>query len=276
MSRRFPHLPRHAPAARTPTRRLTVLAGVGAALAVAAIAVPAVRDSDSPAPSRAATGASTPTPTSAPGSSPTTAVQPAPLDDAGSDRAGGGKVVYLSFDDGPHAHYTAQVLDLLDQYQVKATFFQVGGNIASHPELTRRAHQAGHSIQNHSWSHADMRKLTADELAQEVTSTDEKIKEHTGYTPRCLRPPYGAMNAQVKSLAASQGKKIRLWTIDTEDWRARTADQIAQQVLDSVQPESIVLMHDGGGDRSTTVAALPTIIRSLKDRGFTFSPLWCR
>jgi peptidoglycan/xylan/chitin deacetylase (PgdA/CDA1 family) len=226
----------------------------------------------------AAAGSGTP-PARSPAQSPTATptgdrqVQPAPADGA---RDAGARVVYLSFDDGPDPRYTPQVLDLLDRHQVKATFFQLGGSIARHPDLTRRAHEAGHSIQNHSWSHPDLRGLSTDRVRTEVTSTDEKIREHTGYTPRCLRPPYGATNARVKSVAAALGKKVRLWTIDTEDWRNPDAGRIARHVLANVQPGSIVLMHDGGGDRSETVAALPTIIDALKERGYAFAPLWCR
>jgi Predicted xylanase/chitin deacetylase len=128
------------------------------------------------------------------------------------------KYVYLTFDDGPHSTYTAQILDILTEYQVRATFFQVGQNVRSYPYLTKRAHDRGDSVQNHTWSHPDLRYVSWDRFKTEVQRTDSYIRGQTGYTPRCLRPPYGGVNDQVRSRAAALGKKIRLWTVDPRDW----------------------------------------------------------
>jgi peptidoglycan/xylan/chitin deacetylase (PgdA/CDA1 family) len=186
------------------------------------------------------------------------------------------KYVYLSFDDGPHPRYTAQVLDILSRYQVRATFFEIGQNVARYPSLTRRAHLRGHSVQNHTWSHPDLRTVSAATFRSQVLRTDGVIRAQTGYTPRCLRPPYGAVNSTVRSRTAALGKKIRLWTIDPRDWARPGSSVIARRVLDNVRPGSIILLHDGGGDRSQTVAALPTILRTLKAQGYVFYRMWCR
>jgi peptidoglycan-N-acetylglucosamine deacetylase len=186
------------------------------------------------------------------------------------------KHVYITFDDGPHPTYTPQVLDILKTYGAKATFFQIGQNVKRYPTLTLRAHQRGHSVQNHTWSHPDLRTVSWSTFKSQVTSTDKSIKAQTGYTPRCLRPPYGATNSQVKSRAKSLTKTIRLWTIDTRDWSRPGTTTIVNRVLNNVRSGSVILLHDGGGNRSQTVAALPTILKTLKARGYVFYRMWCK
>ncbi|WP_020390953.1 polysaccharide deacetylase family protein [Kribbella catacumbae] len=185
------------------------------------------------------------------------------------------KYVYLTFDDGPHPQYTAQVLAILRKYGVRATFFELGRNAARYPYLTRRADLYGHSVQNHTWSHPDLRKVSWATFKSQVQSTDRTLRAQTGYTPRCLRPPYGATNSVVSRRAAALGKKVKLWSVDPRDWSRPGTSVIVRRVLASVRSGSVVLMHDGGGNRSQTVAALPTILRTLKARGYTFYPIWC-
>lgn len=184
------------------------------------------------------------------------------------------KVVYITFDDGP-SPYTPQVLKVLSQYGVHATFFEVGQMVAAHPSYTSQVYRQGNSVQNHSWSHPDLRKLTAAQFAYQVSATDRQITAHTGYRPCCLRPPYGAVNATVRARAAGLGKKIVLWTVDPRDWSRPGASAIRSRVLSQVRPGSVVLLHDGGGDRSQTVAALGGILRTLKAKGYTFAT-WAR
>ena len=188
--------------------------------------------------------------------------------------ASAGKVVYITFDDGPSV-YTPQVLKVLAQYGVHATFFEVGQNVASHPALTSQVYRRGNSVQNHTWSHPDLRKLSASQFAYQVSATDRQIRAHTGYRPCCLRPPYGAVNGTVRARAAGLGKKLALWTVDPRDWSRPGAAAIRTRVLGQVRPGSVVLLHDGGGDRSQTVAALGGILKTLKARGYTFAT-WAR
>lgn len=194
---------------------------------------------------------------------------------AAAGKAVTSKVVYITFDDGPSPVYTPKVLKVLAQYRVHATFFEVGQNVAAHPSVTTRVYRAGNSVQNHSWSHPDLRKLSASQFAYQVTATDRQIRAHTGYRPCCLRPPYGAVNGAVRSRTAALGKKIALWTVDPRDWSRPGASAIQARVLSHVRPGSVVLLHDGGGDRSQTVAALSGILRTLKARGYTFAT-WAR
>ncbi|MFF7456983.1 polysaccharide deacetylase family protein [Kitasatospora sp. NPDC008115] len=186
------------------------------------------------------------------------------------------KVVYLTFDDGPSPRYTPQVLALLSQYGVRATFFEIGQNVAAYPGVTRQVGAQGHSVQNHSWSHPDLRKVSKSAFQYQVTATDARIRAQTGTTPTCLRPPYGGVNGAVRSGAAGLGKSIQLWSVDPQDWARPGRAAIERRVLDAVKPGSVILLHDGGGDRGQTVAALPGILRTLKSRGYTFALLPCR
>ena len=184
------------------------------------------------------------------------------------------KYVYLTFDDGP-SQYTPQILRILRAYGARATFFELGQNVARHPYLTRRVYQQGNSVQNHTWSHPDLRHVSWPVFRSQVQKTDRYIRAQTGYTPRCLRPPYGGTNRLVSHRAAVLGKKIRVWTIDTRDWSRPGTSVIVRRALANVHSGSVILMHDGGGNRSQTVAALPTILRTLKARGFVFTTMSC-
>ena len=182
--------------------------------------------------------------------------------------------VYLTFDDGP-SQYTPQILRILRAYGARATFFELGQNVARYPYLTRRVYQQGNSVQNHTWSHPDLRHVSWPVFRSQVQKTDRYIRAQTGYTPRCLRPPYGGTNRLVSHRAAVLGKKIRVWTIDTRDWSRPGTSVIVRRALANVHSGSVILMHDGGGNRSQTVAALPTILRTLKARGFVFTTMSC-
>ncbi|WP_427890231.1 polysaccharide deacetylase family protein [Kribbella sp. GL6] len=185
------------------------------------------------------------------------------------------KYVVLTFDDGPDAEYTPKVLDILAKYDAKATFFEVGQNVRKHPELTKRIHEAGHSVQNHTWDHSDLRKLTAARFQQEVASTDQAIRAEIGSTPGCLRPPYGGVSATVRQRARQLHKDLVVWTVDSRDWTKPGTAAIVQRVLKNVHSGSVVLMHDGGGNRAQTVAALPAILTALKAQGYGFRTLTC-
>jgi peptidoglycan/xylan/chitin deacetylase (PgdA/CDA1 family) len=185
------------------------------------------------------------------------------------------KYVVLTFDDGPDIEYTPKVLEILAKYDAKATFFEIGQSVQKHPELTKRAHAAGHSVQNHTWTHPDLRKLGATAFRQQIMSTDQAIRAQTGSTPGCLRPPYGGVSAAVRQRAKALGKDLVVWTVDSRDWTKPGTTAIVQRVLKNVHSGSVILMHDGGGNRSQTVAALPTILKTLKAQGYGFRTLTC-
>ncbi|MEV0401017.1 polysaccharide deacetylase family protein [Actinoallomurus sp. NPDC050550] len=184
------------------------------------------------------------------------------------------KVVYLSFDDGP-SPYTPKVLKVLARYGARATFFELGQNVTRHPGLTRKVVAQGGSVQNHTWSHPDLTRVSASVFRSQVRRTDRAIRAATGVTPECLRPPYGAVNHTVRARARALHKKVVLWTVDPQDWARPGTSAIVHRVLAHVHPGSVVLMHDGGGNRGQTVAALPEILKALKERGYTFRLIAC-
>lgn len=184
----------------------------------------------------------------------------------------GEKVVALTFDDGP-SPYTGQVLEVLRRERVPATFFVLGMNVRERPADVHALALAGMSVQSHTWDHADMESLSEAELDRELRSTTRVIQAHTGLRPRCVRPPYGATNTHVQRRIARAGQVPVTWNVDTRDWKHARAGTIVRRAVSGTRPGSIVLMHDGGGDRRQTVAALPRIIERLRARGYTFTTL---
>ena len=183
------------------------------------------------------------------------------------------KVVHLTFDDGPSEPWTGQVLDLLERYRAKATFFAVGSELATHRAQARRIVREGHAIANHTYHHLDLTCLADRQLLAELDRTQALIRRLTGSETRWLRPPYGAVNAHVRALAAQRGYRIALWDVDPQDWRRPGVSSIVNNVLANTANREIILLHDGGGDRSQTVTALERILRALSARGYSFKPL---
>ena len=184
---------------------------------------------------------------------------------------GGEKVLYLTFDDGPSA-YTQAVLDVLARYDAKATFFVLGRPAASQPEMIEAIYAAGHGLGNHTYSHPALPNVGWQRMADEVAGAAAAIG---GRDSGCLRPPYGARSATVAKNAARLGYQLVLWSIDPRDWARPGAQTIAARVISRAHPNGVVVMHDGGGDRSQTVAALEIILPTLRDQGYRFAAM-CR
>lgn len=182
--------------------------------------------------------------------------------------ANGEKLVALTFDDGPWPSSTEQVLNILKQFNIKATFFWVGTQIQANPELAKRVVAAGHAVGNHSWTHV---MDNVDELvaAQEVGNTTRLIYETTGVRTTLFRPPGGNLNGQLVPYAKGQQNTVVLWSADSSDYYVSTP-LIIDNVLSNVQPGGIALLHDGGGDRAATIEALPQIITGLQKQGYKF------
>ena len=185
-----------------------------------------------------------------------------------------GNAVYLTFDDGP-SEYTLQVKALLDQYGMKATFFMIGQQVAQRRDVVRRLAADGFAIGDHTWDHTDLSKASTQRFLSEVDVTRSAIRQVTGRTTTCLRPPYGATNSSTRALAQRDGFKIVLWDVDPQDWARPGVDAIVTNVLDHTRAGSVVLMHDGGGERSQTLAALRRILPTLRSRGLTSAALDC-
>jgi peptidoglycan/xylan/chitin deacetylase (PgdA/CDA1 family) len=181
--------------------------------------------------------------------------------------------VALTFDDGPQPVFTPQVLRVLQQYGVHATFFCIGSQVQAYSAIVRQTVQGGNAVGNHSWSHANLTTLSPAAIRQQLSTTSAAIKRATGVAPRLFRPPYGATNETVRSIATQLGLVQTLWTIDTSDWQRPGVATIVNTVLTHAHNGNIILLHDGGGDRSQTVQALSQIISGLEQRGFTFTTL---
>lgn len=170
-------------------------------------------------------------------------------------------MVALTFDDGP-SQYTSGILDTLEKYESRATFFEVGNRVNWYPETVLRIDQMGCEIGNHSYDHALLGNASASKIRSEISTTDAKIKAITGKTPTLLRPPYGSIGSSLRNNA---GKPMILWSIDTLDWQSRNADKVYQSVMSQVSDGDIILMHDIYQSTQTAVAR---IVPELKKRGY--------
>ena len=187
----------------------------------------------------------------------------------GGAATAGQKVIALTFDDGP-GPYTPQVLSVLERYQVRATFFEIGDEVAAYPQYAKMVAAAGFPVENHTWSHPDLTKLPASSVDSQIDMTQAEIRNVTGGTPRCVRPPYDAWNSSVLGQIGSRGLTTMSYSVDPKDWTLPGVPAIVNQVVTAAFPGAVVDMHDAGGDRSETVAALPQIITQLRAKGYTF------
>lgn len=178
--------------------------------------------------------------------------------------------IALTFDDGPHPYNTPQVLATLNRFGIKATFFCVGRLVAAFPELVKQEHAAGHLVEDHSWSHPYLPSLAPSAILTQLAGTSAIIYATIGVRPAFFRPPYGAFNGQVLAQARSLHLTTVIWNDDPRDWSLPGTTAIINRVLWSARNGTIIILHDGGGYRQQTIAALPTIITTLQERGFRF------
>lgn len=181
--------------------------------------------------------------------------------------------VALTFDDGPDIRFTPQVLNVLNKYKIKATFFLMGARAAEHSVIVRRMHAEGHVIGNHTYWHPNLTEVSLERVHWEVTSTEEVLAQIIEYRPRLFRAPYGALNREIVELMRQMGYSVILWNVDSLDWRQLGTTIISDIVLANTEPGSIVLMHDGGDwtmDLSGTVHSLHDIIPRIQQEGIEF------
>jgi peptidoglycan/xylan/chitin deacetylase (PgdA/CDA1 family) len=184
------------------------------------------------------------------------------------------KVVALSFDDGPHPHHTPEILDLLDEHQIPATFFLVGRHVRQHPEIARRIAGGSHEIGNHTLSHRMLPFLRDEKIVAEIRHTGEIIGEVTQRTARLLRPPMGLFSKRVVDLVESCGCRVVIGDVYPRDPQRPGREKIYRRVVNRVQPGSIIILHDGGNtrhvDRSQTIWAARQIVRHLREENYRF------
>jgi peptidoglycan/xylan/chitin deacetylase (PgdA/CDA1 family) len=185
----------------------------------------------------------------------------------------GPKVIALTIDDGPSPVYTPQVLRLLDKYRVKATFSMIGIEVTEYPAVARDVAEAGHLISNHTWRHLDLQQLSPAAVIEEMDRATTAIHAATGITPQLFRAPFGAWTPAVIRHCDQNGMMPLDWSVDPRDWARPGVRSIVSNIMHHTTTGSIILEHDGGGDRSQTVAALKLVIPRLLDDGYRFTTL---
>ena len=183
------------------------------------------------------------------------------------------KKVALTFDDGPDAHYTPLILDVLSKQGVPATFFLVGNLIENHIAVMNRIHAEGHIIASHSWSHADFTQLAPEDALLEIHRTERAIFSLTGELPVLFRAPWGKITEDNLNMLVALGYKKIFWSTDSLDWSLKDADQVLINTLSNTGRGAIILMHSAGGrdqNLDATVAALPDLIYTLRVQGYEF------
>ncbi|WP_406289879.1 polysaccharide deacetylase family protein [Embleya sp. NBC_00896] len=185
---------------------------------------------------------------------------------------GEGKVVALTLDDGPWPEWTDKALALLARYDVKATFCMVGQQAKDHPALVRKVVAGGHGLCNHSMTHdTALKTKSPDEIRAQMQGTLDAIHAASPGTPvPWFRAPGGNWSDEVRQTAASLGMRSMHWTVDTNDWQKPGVGKMLEAVDKQLGPRGIILCHDGGGDRTQTIAMLDRLIPDLKAAGYTF------
>ncbi|WP_376781270.1 MULTISPECIES: polysaccharide deacetylase family protein [Lysinibacillus] len=180
------------------------------------------------------------------------------------------KVIALTFDDGPHKKYTPEILDVLSKYDAKATFFIVGENAEKNPELALRIHDENHELAIHTYTHPF--KTNVSNLIKEIKQTHATIYGITGYSPVLFRPVEGQYTDAMIDAIHKEGYKVVMWSwhLDTFDWKSPGEKKIINTVLKGAKPGSVVLFHDGGGNREQTVRALKKVLPELEQQGYKF------
>lgn len=177
-----------------------------------------------------------------------------------------GPYVALTFDDGPNPETTPKLLKILADRNIKATFFMIGENAKAAPDIVKAVAAAGHEVENHSWNHPQLSKLSQAAADKQVEDTSNLLEQLTGVRPIYLRPPYGAMTPALKAhLHEKYGLSLIFWSVDPLDWKNRNSQAVYDQIMRQVHPGAIILSHD---IHPTTVAAMPRVIDDLIAKGY--------
>ena len=196
--------------------------------------------------------------------------------------AGGANKVVLTFDDGPHPQHTPATLDILRDTQTPGSFFVLGNNAITSSDLVKRILSEGHELGSHTYSHPNMAEVSASRAKVEINSTQLLINGITGRNMRLYREPYMRSGGPITSKEIASlmplekaGYIIAGMDVVPRDWLSQTADELATEIIRQVEMNAggVVLLHDGGGDQSQTVAALPRVISELRGKGYTFTTL---
>ena len=177
------------------------------------------------------------------------------------------KKIALTFDDGPHPSQTKRILDILDRYGVKATFFMIGINVENYPDAAREVACRGHEIGNHTYNHSHLKNLGESQTSNEIEQCKNVLERVCDCRPHLFRPPEGYLSGNVLQCAEQGEYDLILWSVDTRDWECRDAQKISETVLSKIQAGDIVLMHDYVY-KSKTPEALEIILPKLLALGY--------
>jgi len=256
-----------------------IATGVALVIVAGALVVLALGHERQPHPAAATTQTSPPPPNNAPASEPSgqatqtpdnppsTPGKPAGDPTANLVKGKNKKVLFFSFDDGPDPYWTPKILQVLAKHNAHATFFELGNMQAAHPGLREQVLAAGNTIGSHSISHPQLTAISAAERHRQIFD---------GPKSTCFRPPYGASNPKVRADIKAAGMVQVLWDVDPRDWARPGVHAIVQNILNNAHNHNIILMHDGGGDRAQTVAALDKALTLLAAKGYSFLAMDCK
>ena len=186
-----------------------------------------------------------------------------------------GNKVVLTFDDGPSGSYTPEILKVLAEKGVYATFFLVGKHVEQYPEIAKQIVEEGHEVGNHTYGHITIPNSAPPQLTAQIVRTNLIVLQNTGVFPPYLRPPRGLYDMRMRRIAKLLGQELVLWSLSSQDWHPRaTTAGVVRRVLDRVAPGDIILFHDSGSlinsegsSRRSTVEALGLIIDGLREKG---------
>ncbi|WJV28346.1 polysaccharide deacetylase family protein [Rossellomorea sp. AcN35-11] len=178
-----------------------------------------------------------------------------------------GKYVALTFDDGPSPKVTPDILKTLKEHYAKATFFMLGSQVDFYPDLAKKVSEDGHEIANHTLHHRDLSQLGQEQIEHQIKESEKIITKATGQENLLIRPPYGAYNDKVESVAQAANEPLILWSVDSLDWQSLNEQDVITTVEHEVVPNSIVLLHD---IHPSTGKALPELLSALEDQGYEF------
>ncbi|MBR2622334.1 MAG: polysaccharide deacetylase family protein [Clostridia bacterium] len=179
-------------------------------------------------------------------------------------------MIALTFDDGPHPKYTMEILEILDEYDIPATFFFVGENVSYYQETACEVAKRGHEIGNHTYSHPCVNKQSQAAFREELTRCEDIIQRVVGVRPKLFRPPQGSWNTRVYEIARERDYSVILWDLDTLDWAHTPSENISNYILENVKSGNIILMHDYHSGGCTTTDALRMFIPNLIEQGYQF------
>ncbi len=181
--------------------------------------------------------------------------------------------VHLTFDDGPHPRATPGVLEVLESFGAKATFFVLGKNVREHPEIARKIVEGGHIIANHSYDHPNLLFAPSETIRRQISEAEDSIVDACGARPTYFRPPFGFFDWRTIRVARQCGYRLAMWTVDPGDHEPETPENLLRRMRYPVKPGSIILLHDSERTADKSAHLVRSLLTKLGDQGIQCAPL---